>query len=301
MKNLKKKIEKNYKLKNVKPKNLNVMKKNLLKLMMLVALVIVANTTFAAIGDKFDPFVDSDHTYTLDYTLPGAGTVKLNITSADDATLTNITIGTIAPASVTSYAGVASTSQTAGDYTLSIPITFLNTATVADVYNIDFETTVTSSNCTNNINVNITISAEPIYNIAIATATTGGCQELNATPGNNVDASVGSENSITYTVTPATAPDGVASYSYTVGITSTEFTTNCASCGSGKTGTASYAATFESVEGTGGTVTGTISGTFTMTAEYGAGTYDMTATANDVDVAYSALPTIGDGTNGGFY
>jgi len=278
------------------------MKQKFFTLIMIVVLAIGANTAFGAIGDKFDPFVDSQHNYALNYTLPAAGTVSLSITSVNDAPLANITVSNLLPASVTSYTGAASSSQAAGDYTLSFKIVFSNAAVVNDVYNIAFTTNVTTGGCSNNINVNVTIRTKPVYNIAISTATPGGCQALKAVPANNVDASVGSVNSITYTVTPAGAPAGVASYSYTVGMSSAEFTTlNCTTCGSGKTGTANYTATFESVEGTGGTVRGSVSGTFTMTAAYGGGVYAMTATANDIDVTYSAMPTIGDGTNGGFY
>ncbi|MFA9388600.1 MAG: hypothetical protein ACERKD_02250 [Prolixibacteraceae bacterium] len=65
MKNLKKKIKMNDNLLNVKPKNLNVMKRNLFKLMMIVGLMVLANTTFAAAGDKWNPYSGSTHTYTI--------------------------------------------------------------------------------------------------------------------------------------------------------------------------------------------------------------------------------------------
>jgi hypothetical protein len=57
----------------VKPKNFKVMKKFLFSLMALVTLVLVANTTFAAAGDTYEPFVGQTKTYSIGTLTAGDG------------------------------------------------------------------------------------------------------------------------------------------------------------------------------------------------------------------------------------
>jgi hypothetical protein len=280
-----KKMKTNKELKmNVKPKFFKVMKQKFFTLIMMFALVIAAGSAFGQAGTKFAPFVNTTHTYTLAYNIGAAGSVALTISP-----YTNITLGSTTDPAGLNATGTAVAVATTGDHTVSIPITY--SATASGTYTLSI--VVSDGTCSNNIHLDVTIAADPTYNIAISTSTPGGCQALNGSPDSNVDASEGSVNTVTYTITPGTAPDGVVSYSYTVGVASAVFAPDCGTCGSGLTGAGNYSATFESVEGAGGTVVGTVSvATFTMDAAHGAQTYNMNITTPTATVTYSALPTI---------
>jgi hypothetical protein len=149
------------------------------------------------------------------------------------------------------------------------------------------------TSCSNNIHVNCVIQTPPTMTLAISAADpTYGCQNLNATPATNVDASVGAPtNTITYTVTAGTAPAGLTGYTYTFGVSGMGATSTFT--GSNTTDGAKTA-TFTTAEGAGGTVTGTISaGSFTLDAAHGGQTYSMNITSATQDVSVDALPTIG--------
>lgn len=268
---------------NVKPNFLKIMKQKIFTLIMMLALVIVAGRAFSQ--TNMNPYPGGSYTYTLPYTLNHAGEVTLTLTGV--GTLN----GTTTPSGLTSGGGAVALSSGSGS--IIIPISYGTSASGDETIAIAIKDN--TSGCSNNIQLTVTIESAPSMTLDIANSLSGhdyGCQNLNLSPASNVDASVGAPtNTITYTVTPGSSPTGLASYTYTFGVSGMGATSLAS--GSHSLG-GSFNTTFTTAEGAGGTVTGTISSaSFTMDADHGGQTYDMTLTHDHIDVTVGALPTIG--------
>lgn len=145
--------------------------------------------------------------------------------------------------------------------------------------------------CTNYIEYEIEVLPPPTMTIAIASNTGGGCQNLNADPNNNTDASQGADpNNVSYTLEVANSPLGLDSYSYDFAISGMGTSLSETDVTSVKT----HTDTFTSTEGDGGTISGSITNaTFTMNAANGGGTYNITVTEGNEEIKVNPLPTIG--------
>lgn len=259
--------------------NFKVMKQKIFTLVMMLALVIVAGSAMAQ--TKFLPYAGAVYSYSID----------INLSNQSDAVLTatGLTTGT---SIISNQSPVSLLNLAAGNHTITFDVTYSSNATGTCVINL--VVTEDGSGCSNNIHVNCPIQTPPTMDIAISVAdNTYGCQNLNATPGNNADASVGAPiNTFNYIVTAGSAPDGLTGFSYTFDVSGFG---GAASVSEGVLSAGgNFATTFTTTEGAGGTVTGTISGaTFTLDAAHGGQTYNMTITNDQQDVTVEALPTIG--------
>jgi len=268
-----KRIE-NYKMFN---QNFKVMKQKIFTLVMMLALVIVANSAFAA--PDTTPYKGGNYPYTVDISLLGSTGVHVADATFDYTPSTGVTVpGTraLTPDS-TSINFRVGFGLTSGNGILTVTITYVG-----------------AGGCSNNIQLTITPQDPPTMNIAISTLNTGGCQNDLDTPitDGSADNYNGGTNSVTYTVATAGGPSGVASISYTLGVSGHALTTDPSGA---QTATGDFTAEFTTTEGAGFTLTGSIAAgaTFTMNAANGGGTYSLTRTTPSVGVTYNDLPTIG--------
>jgi hypothetical protein len=275
---------------------------------MLVTLVIVAGSAKAAAGDKFNPYPGGTYTYNLPYTLAHNGNVKLTLTGGD------MTVGTTTPAGLTAAGAVVTLNSGTG--TIAIPITFDGAAT--GTKKIAVEITDLTSNCSNNIYLNVDMAPKPSLLLALSSSTLS-CQKLNASPANNEAASLPTTgepllNTITFTVAPTVANIANYSYGYTLTIptdgqtnltdykiaysgpgTATENAGNIVVTGITGTNNASgtFTLTFTTTTGKANeTITGTLSAAI-LTDVVNAGTYIATLNPNPVSTTVNSVPSIG--------
>jgi hypothetical protein len=177
------------------------MKKQFFSFVMMLALVIVAGTAMAQL--KTTPYPGGKYTYTIN---------GLSVKSTGSATITPSNAGMVVSnikdqASAPILLNAILTTTTA----LTFDITY-DPSMIAGPQKITFELT-DGGGCKNNIYLNVTVQAKPALALAIV-GSADICQNLNATPANNVDASVGAaNNTFTYTVTP-TLTNIAAGYTY---------------------------------------------------------------------------------------
>jgi hypothetical protein len=261
------------------------MKQKFFTLIMMLALVIVTGSAFALNEATVNP--------------GGLYHYKVNgLASTNNATVsvdyvptsgTDATVSLVTPTTLTGGAAAVS---------VTFDVTYGTVGTPADNGRIVVTVQDGVTSCSNYIQLAITVSPPPTWTLTITSNAPGGvygCQQALASPSTNgsADAYAGGDNTITYTVTAGAPPAGTPTFAYTIAATSSDFTVSCSTCGA-KTANGSFAATFPSLEGAGGTVTGTLSGyTFTMDAAHGGGTYPMTPSGSPLDVIVSPLPTIG--------
>lgn len=279
------------------------MKKQFFSFVMMLALVIVTGSAFAQAGSKFAPYPGGTYTYNIPYTLTHAGNVALTLAGAE------MTLGTTTPSGLTS--GGAAVSLGLGSGTIALPITFAANATGSKTISIVI--TDLTSNCSNNIHLDVTMQAVPTLVLGI-TGVPDICQALKASPNSNEDASVGAPaNTFIYTVTPVITAAGSPTYDFSINLADYGFGSStiihtsgagtptpatAVSSGSiavtGATGVQTFTVTFATTEGAGADITGQISGAkLNMEAANGGQIYDGTYSPNNDVVTVKALPTIG--------
>jgi hypothetical protein len=280
--------------------NFKVMKQRIFTIVMLFALVIFAGSANAQ--TKFTPYQGGTYTYNLPYTLVNAGNVALTLTGGE------MTVGTTVPAGITN--GGAAVALASGTGSVSVPITFALTA--SGTKRIAFVVTDLTSNCSNNIFVNVVVATAPTLSFTIA-ASAFTCQGTNSSPANNTPASSGvTDNTFTYTITPSVS---IASgYTYgvdfditptTSGLTAfavTRTTGDGSLTGSYATGysitgatsaTQVFTVTFTTTTGIANEVyTGTISAP-KLNVTAGGNIYDGTIADPDDVVTVRTMPTVG--------
>jgi len=285
------------------------MKKLFFSFVMLVTLVIMTGEAFAVAGDKFNPYPGGTYTYNLSYTLAHPGNVKLTLTGGD------MTLGTTTPSGLT-VAGAVISINTAGTATVIIPITFADAA--AGPKKIMIEITDLTSNCSNNIFLDVEMAAKPSLLLALS-STTLTCQKLNSSPASNEAASYPTTtepllNTITFTVAPTVAHIADYSYGYTIAIptdnqtnltdykisysgpgTPVENAGNIVVTGITEANNASGTFTLTFITTTGKaneTITGTLSAAV-LTDVVNSGTYGATLNPNPVSTTVNSVPSIG--------
>jgi hypothetical protein len=278
--------------------NFKVMKQNLFKLMMLIAFIAIAGSTYAT----NDVSVYQGGTYS--YSLSG---VKVNVAGTVGITFSGFTTPPVI--SDPSLAGsnpsyTALTTATAFTFKLKYdagePAGGGKTITVT--------ATETSSTCSNHINLAITVVAAPTLALTLSSPADF-CQDPNGTTDNEDATYLASKKTISYTVTPGTLT-GLSSYAFNFRLAAYTFSdiTNERSAGTATgggtatqaalaitaaTGNQTFDVKFSPIEGAGATVTAQIpSGTFTMDAAHGGGTYNLSLPSDD-NVVILGLPTIG--------
>jgi len=232
------------------------MKKLFFSLVMMLALVIMAGSAFGQ--DKFAPYPGGTYTYNLPYTLNHAGNVTLTVSGGD------ITLGTTTPSGLTLVG--ATKSLASGSSSIVIPITFANIAT--GLKTISIVITDLTTNCSNNIHLDVTMHALPALSLGVST-TSITCQALVASPASGVAASIpaGSEtlvNTITFTVAPTVTNITDYSYGYTLTLP-TDGQTALTSYTLSYTGPGTYAEGTGSAVVTGITQADNANGVFTIT------------------------------------
>lgn len=282
------------------------MKKIVFTLMTVFALAIMAGGAYAQ--DKFAPYPGGTYTYNLPYTLAHDGTIALTLTGGQ------MTLGTTSPAGLDD-AGTT-VNVLAGSGTIAIPITYANAATGSKT--ITIVVTDGTTNCSNNIHLDVTMHALPTIVLGI-TSTSITCQALVANPASNSAASVpaGAEtlvNTITFTVAPAIAQIADYSYGYTLTIPTdnqtglTNYTLNYSGPGTYSEGSGSvtvtgideatnangvFTITFVTTTGIANqTITGTLSAA-TMTDPVNGGSYVANLSPNPATTTVNSVPTIG--------
>ncbi len=252
------------------------MKKLIFTLMMMAGLTLVAGTAMGQNASQVYPEGE------YNYSLTGVSVTTANTTGAA------ITFSGFDTApTITNFDPSVGTSAAAVTFTLTYA-----TGETPDTGN-KIIVTITdggTSACTNYIEFAIEVLSPPTMTIAITGNTGGGCQNLNASPVNNTDASQGADlNNVTYTVEVSSSPSGLDSYSYDFALSGMGTTLS-----ETVTAVTTHTDTFTSTEGDGGTITAAISNaTFTMDAANGGGTYDITVTSGNEDITINPLPTIG--------
>lgn len=272
---------------------------------MIAALAMVAGTANAQ--TKFAPYPGSTYSYSLDIAITNQSDATLETTGGSAGTAT---VNTISP----SLTDIPNT--TTG---ITFNITYSNDA--AGTFRLSFQITDEISECSNNIYYDITVATPPALALTI-TEVLDFCQQINTTTqSNNQDASIGApNNTFTFIVTPGSLPTGMDSYDFTIDLNSYAYsnitlvstTTNgtvtphASNQGQitveGATGTVAnvFTVSFTTLEGAGTALTATVDNVdINMTLASGGGTFP--GTGDTEDVAIKALPTIGNGTNPGFY
>lgn len=267
-------------------KNLIVMKKIIFTLITVLAVIIFAGSVNAQ--DKFAPYPGGTYTYNLPYTLAHDGTIALTLTGGD------MTLGTTTPSGLDN-AGTT-VNVVAGTGTIAIPITYLNAATGTKT--IAIVITDGTTNCSNNIHLDVTMHALPQIALGIS-ATTLSCQALVASPASNVAASVpaGAEtlvNTITFTVAPTVENITDYSYGYTLTIP-TDGQTSLTSYAINYSGPGTYTEGTGSVTVTGIDETNNANGIFTITF------VTTTGIANQTITGTLSAASLTDPVNGGSY
>lgn len=166
------------------------MKKLFFSIVMILALVIVAGTAMAQ--GKLTPYPGGKYTYTIN---------GLSVKSDGSATITTSNAGMV----VSNYKDQSNaTIALSAILTTTTAITFdvtYDADMIAGTQSITFELT-DGGNCKNNIHLDVVVQAKPALALAIV-GSADICQNLKASPANNVDASVGAaNNTFTYTITP---------------------------------------------------------------------------------------------------
>lgn len=273
------------------------MKKQFLSFVMMLALVIVAGTAMAQLNNT--PYQGGTYTYKLN---------GITVVNASTATVTYDGTGATLPTPIAIAIGA--------NQTITFQVTYSQAATSGTLkVNIVDNT----STCNNFIQLAITVKAKPTIDLAIVGSVDDLCQNLNTTPANNTDASVGSTaNTFTFTVTPTIVNEpaaGTYTYDYTLALPDaattglTNYTiTRTSGTGTwtestgevvGATTTADqvFTISFNTTTGiTAKTITGTLSAV-SLTENSGNGNYVETVTTNNEDnVIVKTTPKIGSFT-----
>lgn len=261
---------------------------------MMIALVIVAGTAMAQLNNT--PYQGGTYTYKLN---------GITVVNASTATVSYDGTGASLPTPIAIAIGA--------NQTITFQVTYSQAATSGTLkVNIVDNT----STCNNFIELAITVKAKPTIDLAIVGSVDDLCQNLNNSPADNTDASVGSAaNTFTFTVTPTIVNEpaaGTYTYDYTlalpdlatIGLTNYSITrtsgtgTWTESTGEvvGATTTADqvFTISFNTTTGiTAKTITGTLSAV-SLTENSGNGNYVETVTTNNEDnVIVKTTPKIG--------
>lgn len=184
------------------------MKKQFFSIVMMIALVIVAGTAMAQ--TKITPYPGGKYTYTIS---------GLKVNTAGTATITTSNAGMVVSNIVDqTSASILLNAILPTTTALTFDVTY-DPGMATGLQSIMFELT-DGAGCKNNIHYNVTIAAKPTMAIAIISSETSICQNLNGSPADNVNASVGATtNSFTFTVTPTLANVTTAyNYTYTLAL-----------------------------------------------------------------------------------
>jgi hypothetical protein len=264
---------------------------------MLVTLVIVAGSVLGQ--TKFSPYPGGKYSYKINgISVTHASTVKITVPSG-------LTVSNVSPGTGTSAVVVGTTS-------ITFDVTY-DPAPNVGKKKILVELTDETSKCTNSIYYEVEMAAPPTLSLAIS-GVADICQELNLSPANNQDASIGAPaNTFIFTVTPSIVAAGSPTYDFNINLadygfgsstivhTSGSGTATPASAISsgniavtGATGVQTFTVSFTTTEGPGADITGRISDAkLHMEAGNGGQTYDGTITTSSDVVTVKALPTIG--------
>lgn len=285
------------------------MKKLVFTFLTLVGLAIIASTVFAqAPGENNAPFEGSTYSYTLDGIEVLTDGYAVITYSGTGAQIENV------EGSGSAYTGTNIPITVAGSpFELNFDIAYEVGATDGTL-----QVTVTDGDgCTNFIQLAIDVQAGPTLDMEVV-ASTFTCPNLNSSPADNIDATVGAaENSFTYTITPTVSLG--SDYTYDFDFEITPATSGLGSFAVSRTtgdGTLSgdyasgfsvsgatsatqvFTVTFNTTEGVASTdYIGTIgSPILTVSTTSGDGTYNGTVSTNDATVTVNTTPTIGSFT-----
>lgn len=211
-------------------------------------------------------------------------------TGANATVVYNVASGTVA--TIENATGLTIAAGATADKIINFDVQYGTVAAPASSGKIIV--TVTQGSCTNFIEFAITVTT-PSMTLNVTASTGGGCQNKNAVPDDNEDASIGATaNAVGFTVTAGLSPSGLASYKYDFDITGMDCDLSVDNVAAATT----HSDTFTTTEGGGGTVTGTITnGTFTLDAANGGATYPMTVSTDHLDITVNPMPTIGSFSN----
>ena len=277
--------------------------------MMMLTLVIVAGSAMATVNNTV--IQGGTYPYSLNgLGIVGAGSyVEITYTTGTGASFSSITEQT--PTALVAHPTRANTYMILQSSTsLKFNVAYSGTATSG---NIHVKITDGVSLCTNEINLPITVTAEPTIDLAVTSSPTGAYCQTTQTATDNTAASLGSTNSITFTVTPTVvnAPS-FYTWGYTIGIPDPTLgaykitkggtdVTAAVKAGQSNINIASsvlseiYTVTFTTTTGAAAkSLTGTASlGKLTDTGT-GAGVYNETNNTNNLaTVTVKTLPSIG--------
>lgn len=285
------------------------MKQRIFTIVMMLALVVMAGSSWAAVGDKFNPYPGGVYSYNLPFTIATGNTANATLTIDKTAMTTGAagtTLGATTPASLTNMASSVSA--------VAFSITY--DAAAAGVLTINFSITDNVSACSNNIFKTITIAPKPTYTLDIASSITTTCQTRTGAADNAADALgtgvVGETNTFTYTVTPVVSDvSGTFNYSYTIDLPSNavllSFNNGASGVGALSGNTVTYTGVTSVVQDvftvtfrtTTGVATQTLTASLTaasstLTVVSGGGNYTATISGNSTQsVTVNAVPTIG--------
>lgn len=276
-------------------KNSNVMKKIRLSLMTLLFLAFFVSSAIAQNNNT--PYQGGTYSYTLS---------GITVVNASKATVTYTGAGATLPLPIDIPIGA--------DQSITFTVTYSDVASDGTLKVTIVDET---STCNNFIQLAIDVQDKPTIDLAIvASGDPEICQNLNASPADNTDASVGAAtNSFTFTVTPTIANEpsaGTYTYDYTLALPTaittglTDYTiTRTTGTGSwtestgkvvGATTTADevFTISFKTTTGIDAkTITGTLSDVSLSTTS-GSGSYAETVSANNEDdVVVKSMPKIG--------
>lgn len=271
------------------------MKKLLFSFVMMLALVIVAGTTMAQ--TKLTPYQGGKYTYN----------VPIGITTVGVASVTFSNTGmTISNPSVDLAAIPAATTSITFDvnYGLNVPV---GTQTIY--------LTLTAGGCSNNIHLDVTVSAKPTLVLAINSISTSICQKINSSPSNNIAASDNQTTTFDLTVTPTIVASGTTTYDFLIDLTPNydlfgttvtiqrtagDGTPSPVPAGSaqiaiiGATNAQTFTVSFSTTTGKDAkTFTGSLSNAKLKVTDAGGNTYDGTYSPQTFAVEVKAMPAIG--------
>lgn len=282
-----------------------IMKKQILSFVMMLALVVVTGSAFAAVNSS----VIQGGTYP--YSLNGIGIVgagsTVEITYANGGTISGVTQQT--PTSLTPAVPANTWVIPVGSTALNFNVAYSASATSG---NIVVKITDGVSLCTNQITLAITVALAPTINLALAASESSYCQTTSTTT-NNVAASSGSVNTMTFTVSQVIA-NAPATYTWEYKITLPNVglgtfkvmkgaldVTTAVAAGQVYSGIASttttetYTITFNTTTGLSAqSLLGTLSAVKLTDTGTGAGIYNETVTTNNAaTVTVKTMPSIG--------
>ena len=283
--------------------------------LMVFALVVFTNNAKAQVtpGTNKYPFEGSTYSYILTgIEVKADGYAVIEYLSGSGATITNV------EGSGEDYTGTnIPITVTASPYELNFDIAYADGATDGIL-----KVTVTDGDgCTNYIQMAIDVQTAPTLVMKVE-ASSFTCSNLNGSPADNTDATVGAaQNSFTYTITPTVSITSDYTYSYdfditpaTSGLTSFSVTrttgdgslsgnyANGFSVTGATTATQVFTVTFNTTEAVAtADYVGTIDETtnipkLTVATTSGDGIYDGTVSANDATVQIKTTPKIGSFT-----